>query len=127
MKYGCRRNQKKKESRNNYIREVVSPSLTSSSSSPHCVIELSNRLYKRMKNNIIMLNGLNNSNTEKLIQYRNATYGSNVKFRDINGVKVIDIPRMRHSCMMIATNKKECISMFKEKIYVIDTDITTRQ
>ena len=55
-----------------------------------------------------MLNGLNTDNDEKLIKYTNVEYGSNVKFREVNGVKIIDVPRMRHSCVMIATPKNDC-------------------
>ena len=70
-----------------------------------------------------MLNGLNTDNDEKLIKYTNVEYGSNVKFREVNGVKIIDVPRMRHSCVMIATPKNDCVSFYRDKIYVINTDI----
>ena len=107
MKYGCRRKQKKKQFKKEYIKQIISPSSTSTNSRPHCVTELSTRLYKRMKNNIVMLSGLNNNNKEKLIKYANVEYGSNVKFREINGIKIIDVPNIKHSCVMIATHEKE--------------------
>ena len=123
MKYGARRNKYEKDSKKEYVRTILSPVFDSSSSSPHCVTELSKRLYRRLKNNIIMLNGPRLDNEDKLIKYTKVIYGSNVKFRKVNGEKIIDVARMRHRYVIIATPKKELLDYYKDEIYVVNTDI----
>ena len=123
MKYGARRNKYEKDSKKEYVRKILSPVLDSSRSSPHFVTELSKRLYRQLKNNIIMLNGQKSDDEEKLIKYTKVIYYSNVEFRKVNGEKIIDVARMRHRCVIIVTPKKEVMDYYKDEIYGVNTDI----
>ena len=104
------------------IHNLLAPSFESNNASPHCIIELSTRLYKRMKGNIIMVHGMHMTH-EKLIAYDRTEYGRNITHRQVNGIKVIDLSRMKYRCLLVATKKEECVTHFKDKIFVIDNNL----
>ena len=78
-------NKKLSEVRKNMIHNLLAPSFESNNASPHCVIELSTRLYKRMKDNTIMVHGMHMTH-ENLIAYDRTEYGCNITHRQCKKV-----------------------------------------
>ena len=57
-----------------------------------------------------------------LIQYDSIEYGSNITYRKVDGIKEIDLSRMKYWCLLIATKKEEWISHFKDRMLTIDNN-----
>ena len=95
------------------IANLLAPSFDSKHAFPHCVIELSNRLYKRMKKNIIMVTRMH-VNSKNLIEYDNIEYGSNIVYRDVAGVKQAGVSRMKHRYFIIVTEKKSVSTVLRK-------------
>ena len=90
--------------------------------SPHCLIELPIFLYNQMQENIIMVGGIRR-NSGKVIEYDKLEYGSNIRFRDVAGLKEIYLYVMKHRCVLITMTKEDYLSYFKNRMFIIDSNL----
>ena len=75
-----------------------------------------------MRENIIMVGGIRR-NSGKVIEYEKIEYGSNIRFRDVAGLKEIDLYAMKHRCVLITMRKEDCLSYFKNRMFIINGNL----
>ena len=101
------------------INNTVAPFYLEKNPSPHCIIELSPREVKRMKENTIHLGGMSikNDKQQKTIvtSYNQVQYGKNVKsgttnkYHDGNRYDKVNLNKMSRNFIAITANKEDCI------------------
>ena len=98
------------------MNSIAEQCIHTKSSHPHVLMELSKVEYKRYKDNIIHLSGLNEINCKKEIIYNKALYGKGIKMKKTIRTHDTDsfrsnelvLTRMKGSFAMIIANKEEC-------------------